>query len=109
MRSVSLIFSRFRSAQNALPATVASWVGRLAGIGLQLLIIRALSTNLTMDEFAAATLLTSLAGWFGLADFGVGASAHNFIAESRARREDHRPWGLRPPFNWVHSNCLRHF
>lgn len=47
----------------------------------QVVVVRLLITLLGVDQYSAVAVLTSLAGWFLLADLGLSSSVQNFAAE----------------------------
>lgn len=57
-----------------------AWLSRLVTVAAQLLAVRALLGVLGVNAFAAWTLLTSLTGWFLLADFGLAQATQNKVS-----------------------------
>lgn len=57
----------------------------------QLLSIRLVLSALDVDNYSIFALLSALAAWAVLADFGTGSSIQNFVSEMRAQgKETHR-------------------
>ncbi|MFZ5649816.1 MAG: MATE family efflux transporter [Bacillota bacterium] len=77
---------------NHLLVAAGAWGGRIVSAAVQLVSVRLLVEGLGAGQYAVFAVLTSLNGWFTLADFGMGAGLQNYISESRAREEDHRPY-----------------
>ena len=67
----------------------SGWLSRILNAVMQLLTIRILLPELGTDQYAVFVLLTSVMGWFMLADLGLGNSLQNFIAEQRGRGEEY--------------------
>jgi len=85
-------FIRLRSVQVSIPAiphhlfvAASAWASRAVMALVQFASIRVLMTGLGLEQYAVFALLTGLAGWFMLADFGIGASLQNYISEHRAK------------------------
>jgi O-antigen/teichoic acid export membrane protein len=78
---------RFGSDFFKSPAFVAScgWIARLTSAAAAIISIKILLGKLGTSEFAAFNILASLAVWFNLLDFGIGAAMQNYFSESRAR------------------------
>ncbi len=75
-----LLDPRFR----ALGMTVgAGWAGRLLTAAAQFAAIRILSGMLGIAGYGAYAVITGLAGWFALADLGLGSSLQNLISARR--------------------------
>jgi O-antigen/teichoic acid export membrane protein len=72
-----------------LLVTISAWASRIATAVIQLASIRILLVGLGTERYAAYLLLVSLAGWYSLLDFGLGASLQNFVAEHRAKSESY--------------------
>lgn len=66
---------------------LSAWVSKLITAVIQIAIIRIIISKIGLDLYAGLALLTGLAGWYVLADFGIGNSLQNYIAERRARGE----------------------
>jgi O-antigen/teichoic acid export membrane protein len=66
---------------------VSAWTSKLITAVIQIAIIRIIISKIGLNLYAGLALLTGLAGWYVLADFGIGNSLQNFIAERRARGE----------------------
>lgn len=64
--------------------TASAWLSRVVAVGFQLASVRVLTSALGLEQYAVFALLASLAGWYLLADFGVGVSLQNAISEARA-------------------------
>ena len=64
--------------------TASAWLSRVVAVGFQLASVRVLTSALGLEQYAVFALLASLAGWYLLADFGVGVSLQNGISEARA-------------------------
>jgi len=54
----------------------------------QLLSIRLVSEELGVDNYSIFALLSALAAWAVLADFGIGSSIQNFVSELRAKGKE---------------------
>ncbi len=70
-----------------LIVAASSWASRLLTALVQVASVRILMDSLGLEHYAVFALLTGLAGWFLLADLGVGVSVQNYISESRAKNE----------------------
>lgn len=82
-------FPTFKKIPVHLWVAVSAWGSRIV-IGLiQLITVRVLLVGLGADRYAVYVLLTSLIGWYSLADMGVGLSLMNYISEQRARQESY--------------------
>jgi len=62
----------------------SAWGSRIVAAAAQLLVIRALLPYLGAQRYALFSVVTSLATWFSLVEFGVGYSLQNRISVSRA-------------------------
>ena len=62
----------------------SAWASRIVAAAAQLLVIRALLPYLGASGYALFSVVTSLATWFALVEFGVGYSLQNRISMSRA-------------------------
>ena len=60
---------------------LSAWISKFVSAGIQLVIIRILIERLGIEDYACIVLLIALAGWFALADFGIGSSLQNYISE----------------------------
>lgn len=72
-----------------LLVTASAWGNRIITAGVQLVSIRLLLQGLGTEQYAIYLLLVSLAGWYGLLEFGLSASLQNFVAEQRAKAESY--------------------
>lgn len=63
---------------------LSNWLSRAGSVGAQIICLPLLSTLLSPAEFAAYAIAVSLMSWYQLADFGIGNSAQNHVAEARA-------------------------
>lgn len=80
---------------------VSAVLGRAVTALSQFMLMRLLLSAMPTDEYAAYVLLSSLATWFLLADFGIGASVQNYISEQRAHGRsghDYVRFGVRAAF-----------
>lgn len=66
---------------------LSAWISKLINAGIQIAIIRIIINKIGIDLYAGLALLTGLAGWYVLADFGIGNSLQNYISERRVRGE----------------------
>jgi O-antigen/teichoic acid export membrane protein len=76
------------SSGYVIQTAVAGWGSRIFVALCQLLQIRLLSYHLGLDRYAAYTIITGLAGWFALADFGFGRPLQNRISKLRLKGVD---------------------
>lgn len=67
-----------------LIVAASAWGSRVVAAAAQLLVIRALLPYLGAQGYALFSVVTSLATWFSLVEFGVGYSLQNRISVSRA-------------------------
>lgn len=79
------------SSNYVVRTTIAGWGSRIFISACQLLQVRLLSYHLGIDNYAAYTIITGLAGWFALSDFGFGRPLQNRISELRLAGEDYAP------------------
>ena len=75
--------------EGAILVTASAWASRIVTVLAQLICIRILIDYLGVNQYAVFALLTGLAGWFMVADFGTGVSVQNHISERRAK---HQPY-----------------
>lgn len=68
---------------------VAGWVGKIVTALVQVVSIRLLVEGLGKQQYGVFAVLSSLNGWYALADMGLGNSLQNYISEARARDEDY--------------------
>lgn len=66
---------------------LSAWAGKVVTAVIQIAVIRVIIDRIGIDLYAGMALLTGLAGWYALADGGIGNSLQNHIAERRARSE----------------------
>jgi O-antigen/teichoic acid export membrane protein len=64
---------------------LSSWISKVVTAVIQIAVIRLMIERVGVDVYAGVALLTGLAGWYALADFGIGNSLQNHISENRAR------------------------
>lgn len=69
--------------------SLAGWLSRIVIAISQLIVIRLLTQFLRVDDYAIFAILTGIAGWFSLADFGIGVGLQNTISELRAKNIDY--------------------
>lgn len=62
----------------------SAWGSRVVAAAAQLFVIRALLPYLGAERYALFSVVTSLATWFALVEFGVGYSVQNRISITRA-------------------------
>ncbi len=79
-------FSFSKIPEHLIVAGVA-WISRAVMALSTLASVRLLMDNLGLENYAVFVLLTSMTGWFMLADFGVGSSVQNYISEARANNK----------------------
>lgn len=66
---------------------LSAWAGKVVTAVIQIAVIRVIIDRVGIDLYAGLALLTGLAGWYALADGGIGNSLQNHIAERRATGE----------------------
>lgn len=64
---------------------LSAWASKAVSAVIQIAVIRLIIDRIGLDLYAAVALLTGLAGWYALADFGIGTSLQNHVSEQRAR------------------------
>ena len=64
---------------------LSSWISKIVTAVIQIAVIRLMIERVGVDVYAGVALLTGLAGWYALADFGIGNSLLNHISENRAK------------------------
>jgi O-antigen/teichoic acid export membrane protein len=69
--------------------SISGWGSRLLVALSQLLVIRILTDSLGMEEYAVFAIMAGIAGWFALADFGLGTGLQNTVSELRANKVDY--------------------
>ena len=82
----------FRGIPPHLVVTFSGWAGRLLNTAVQILSVRLLLAGLGSDHYAVYALLTSLLGWYLLADIGIGYSIQNYVSECRATGRNFRDY-----------------
>lgn len=65
----------------------SAWASRVVIGVIQLISVRILIEGLGTEQYAVFALLTSLMGWFTLADMGVGFTLQNYISEQRVKSQ----------------------
>jgi O-antigen/teichoic acid export membrane protein len=63
----------------------AAWAARVLSAATQLVSVALLVPFLGVEGYAAFSVVTSLAGWFALADFGLGFALQNLVSEAKAK------------------------
>lgn len=82
----------FNKGHNIVLIVAASgWLSRILSASCQLVQIRILSKFLGIETFAAYAVMTGLAGWYLLADFGFGKPLQNRISWCRINKVDASP------------------
>ena len=72
-----------------LLVAASAWGSRIVTAATGLFMVRILTQSLGTEQYAAYAILGGLAGWFSLADMGLGSSVQNFISERRAHGESY--------------------
>lgn len=68
-----------------LLVAASAWGSRVVTAATGLFMVRILTRSLGTEQYAAYAILGGLAGWYSLADMGLGSSLQNFISERRAK------------------------
>ena len=66
---------------------LSAWAGKVVTAVIQIAVIRLMIERVGVDVYAGVALLTGLAGWYALADIGIGNSLQNYISEQRAKEQ----------------------
>lgn len=69
--------------------TLSSWGNRFTQIFVQLESIRIAIRLLGPEQYSAYVLISSLAVWLSLSDFGIGPALQNFISEQRLKAQNY--------------------
>lgn len=72
----------------------SAWASRIVVALVQIASVRILMDGLGLEQYAVFALLMGLSGWYVLADFGIGASAQNYVSESRAKNNSQENYVL---------------
>ena len=78
----------YKNSPNHLKVAVVAWITRIITAVIQVFSIRILISYLGTELYAGFAILTSLAGWFALAEFGLGSTLQNYVSEFRVKNED---------------------
>ncbi|MDD5491115.1 MAG: MATE family efflux transporter [bacterium] len=90
----ALDFPTFKKIPVHIWIAASAWGSRLITGLVQLFSMRILIGGLGTERYAVFVLLTSLIGWYTLADAGVGLSLMNYISEQRAKKESYARYVL---------------
>lgn len=72
-----------------LLAAGSAWSSRVIIAITQLLSVRILMKSIGAEQYAIFAIMTGLAGWYFLADMGLGNSVQNYISECRAKEQSY--------------------
>src|SRR3954451_20467043 len=87
-RLTSAVSRLCSSVPRHVVVTASAWISRIVSAAMQLIVVRILIQSLGIESYAVFALLYGLAGWYLLADFGLGFSLQNLISERRQRGEE---------------------
>lgn len=87
-----LNFPTFKKIPAHIWIAASAWGSRLIMGLVQIFSMRVLIVGLGTEQYAVFVLLTSLMGWYTLADIGVGLSLMNYISEQRAKNKSYAPY-----------------
>ncbi len=87
-------FATFKKIPVHIWIAASAWGSRLLTGLVQIFSMRVLIVGLGTEQYAVFILLTSLIGWYTLADVGVGLSLMNYISEQRAKKESYARYVL---------------
>jgi O-antigen/teichoic acid export membrane protein len=90
----NLEFVTFKKIPVHIWIAASAWGSRLITGLVQIFSMRVLIVGLGTEQYAVFVLLTSLIGWYTLADIGVGLSLMNYISEQRAKKESYARYVL---------------
>jgi len=88
MSLITKLTELYKKTPHHLKIASVAWLTRIITAGIQVLSIRILISYLGTDIYAGFAILTSLAGWFALSEFGLGATLQNFASEYRVKNEN---------------------
>jgi len=71
-----------------LKVASVAWVTRIITAVIQVFSVRILISYLGTELYAGFAILTSLAGWFALAEFGLGSTLQNYVSEYRVKNKE---------------------
>lgn len=66
---------------------LSAWTSKVVTAVIQIAVIRLMIERVGVDIYAGVALLAGLAGWYALADIGIGNSLQNHISEQRAKEQ----------------------
>jgi len=78
----------YKNAPNHLKVASVAWVTRIITAVIQVFSVRILISYLGTELYAGFAILTSLAGWFALAEFGLGSTLQNYVSEYRVKNKE---------------------
>lgn len=73
------------SAKATRLVVLSAWCSRVVAACFSIYSLRVLSHSLSASEYAIFVVIVGLAGWFALADLGIGYAAQNAVTERLAK------------------------